>query len=436
MLATMPRDAAIAATRFGLGARPGELGDAARDPRGWLTAQVERVTPVPQALSAAAPDPAAALETTFTQQRTQPDPNPVQVIYRGFANELVAWLAATPTPFLERWALFWANHFTVSLRGGNTGALVGDYFLNTIRANCLGRFEDLVLATARHPAMLRYLDNAQSMGPNSVLGARTRRGLNENFARELMELHTVSPAAGYTQADVTELARMLTGWSAGNPGPSPFVFRAPMHEPGEKTVMGHTYAEGEAAGEQAIRWLAKHPATYRHLAVKLARHFVADEPPPEAVAAIQKRLADTDGDLKEAAASVIALPQAWAQAQSKLRTPAEFIIAAFRAMGEALAPPARLAPFAILGQPMFLAPAPNGWPDRAENWAGPEAMLRRIEWGATLVRRLPDPPDPRAVLDATLGALADQPTRFNVSNAETARDGLVVLLGSPAFQRR
>jgi uncharacterized protein (DUF1800 family) len=436
MLRSMSRDAAIAVTRFGLGARPGELAEAGRDPRGWLAAQVGRVTPVPDALGAAAADPAAALEMTITQQRTQPDPNPVQLAYRGVANELVAWLATTPTPFLERWALFWANHFTVSLRGGNPGALVGDYFLNTIRANCLGRFEDMAVAVARHPAMLRYLDQSQSMGPNSTLGSRTRRGLNENFARELMELHTVSPAAGYSQADVTQLATVLTGWSAGNPGPSPFVFRRAMHEPGEKTVLGRTYAEGEAAGEQAIRFLASHPATWRHLARKLACHFVADDPPPAAIAAIEARLAATDGDLRQAALAVIGLPQAWAGAQAKLRTPMEFVIAAFRAFDFVLPPPARLAPFAILGQQFFLAPAPNGWPDRAEAWVGPEAMLRRIEWGATLVRRLPELPDPRVVLDATLGPLADAATRFNVSNAETARDGLVVLLGAPSFQRR
>jgi uncharacterized protein (DUF1800 family) len=436
MVSVMSRDAAIAANRFGLGPRPGELAVAAADPRGWLGAQIERVVPAPEAVKAAAPDAASALEMTFVQQRTQPEPNPVQVVYRGFVAELTEWLATTETPFLERWALFWANHLTVSLRGGNTGALVGDYYLNVIRANCLGRFDDLVVASARHPAMLRYLDNAQSMGPNSPLGQRTRRGLNENFARELMELHTISPVGGYAQADVTELARVLTGWSAGNPGPAPFVFRTPMHEPGEKTLMGRTFAEGEAAGEEAIRWLATRPATWRHLATKLARHFAADDPSPASIAAIEKQLADTGGDLKAAARAVVALPEAWAKAQSKLRMPFEFFIAVSRATGNPLPAQNRLGALNILGQPMFLAPAPNGWPDRAENWAGPEAMLRRIEWAGTLVRRIADPPDPRAVLEATLGPLADQPTRFNVSNAETARDGLVVLLGSPAFQRR
>lgn len=430
------RAAAIATIRFGLGARPGEIAAAGSDPEGWLLDQLGQVTPVPDGLAKAAPDAATGLAITITQQRMQPEPNPVQIAYRGFANALVEWLATTPAPFLERWALFWANHLTVSMRAGNTGALVGDYYLNAIRANCLGRFDRLLLAAVRHPALLRYLDNAQSIGPNSQIGQRQRRGLNENLARELMELHTVSPAAGYTQADVTALARVLTGWSAGSPGPSPFVFRAAAHEPGEKQVMGHAYGEGEAAGQQAILRLATHPATHRHLAEKLVRHFIADDPPPRAVAAVARRLDETGGDLREAASAIIALPEAWASQPGKLRTPLEFVIAACRAVDVVLPPPARLGALAMLGQPLFLAPAPNGWPDRAEAWLGPEALLRRIEWVATLVRRMADPPDPRAVLDATLGPLADQPTRFNVGNAETARDGLIVLLGSPAFQRR
>lgn len=432
----MTREAAIAVTRFGLGPRPGEFARAARDPRGWLLAQVDSVPPPPAALAAAAPEAAAALETTFLQQRTQPDPNPVAQAHRDSSNALIAHWTTTDAPFLERWAWFWANHLAVSVRGGNTGALVGDYFLRAIRPHALGRFEDMVLASARHPAMLRYLDNAQSFGPNSQAGQRQRRGLNENYARELLELHTLSPAGGYTQADVTELARLLTGWSAGTPGPAPFVFRAAAHEPGTKTVLGETYGEGEAEGERAIRRLATHPATWKHLAGKLARHFVADDPPASAIAAIEARLAATQGDLKAAARAVVDLPDAWARPLSKLRPPVEYIVAVLRATGEAQPALNLLGAAFTLGQGPFVAPAPNGWPDRADAWAAPEAILRRIEWAGTIVRRLPDPPDPRALLDETLGPLADRDTRFHVANAESARDGLLVLLGAPAFQRR
>lgn len=430
------REAAHATIRFGLGPRPGELAEAGRDPRGWLLAQLDGVPPVPQALRAAAPDAATALAITIDQQRRQPEPNPVREAYRTSVGALTAFWAATSSPFLERWAMFWANHFTVSQRSGNVGALVVDHYLGAVRPHVLGRFETLLASAIRHPAMLRYLDNAVSAGPNSPAGQRSRRGLNENLAREILELHTLSPAAGYTQADVTALARILTGWSAGNPGPAPFVFRANAHEPGEKVLLGRRFPEGEEGGIAALAFLGTHPATYRFLAGKIARHFIADDPPREAVAAIAARLADTGGDLAAAARAVIGLDAAWARPLAKLRTPAEYVIAVCRALGDPLTDQQRLSAIASIGQPLFTAPAPKGWADEAAAWAAPEAVLRRVEWAGSLAARIPDPPDPRALIEATLGPLADPPTRAAVAGAESRREGLLVLLASPAFQRR
>lgn len=430
------RDAAHATIRFGLGPRPGELAEAGRDPRGWLAAQFEAIPPVPPALRAAVPDAATGLAITIDQQQRRSEPNPVREAYRASVGALTAFWAATPSPAFERWALFWANHFTVSQRSGNVGALVADHYLSSIRPHVLGRFETLLANAIRHPAMLRYLDNAASTGPNSPAGQRGRRGLNENLAREILELHTLSPAAGYTQADVAALARLLTGWSAGTPGPAPFVFRANAHEPGEKTLLGRRFAEGEEGAVAALAFLGTHPATYRFLAGKIARHFIADEPPASAVAAIAARLAETGGDLAAAARTLIGLEAAWAQPLAKLRTPAEFVLAACRGLGDPLGDQQRLAAIASLGQPLFTAPAPNGWPDRADAWAAPEAMLRRIEWAGSLAARLTDPPDPRDLLEATLGPLADRATRDAVRGAESRREGLIVLLASPAFQRR
>lgn len=430
------RDAAHATIRFGLGPRPGELAEVGRDPRGWLAAQIAAIPPVPEAVRAAAPDAATALAITFDQQRRQPEPNPVREAYRAGVGALTGFWATTEAPFFERWAMFWANHLTVSQRSGNIGALVADYYLAAIRPNVLGRFETLLEAAIRHPAMLRYLDNANSIGPNSQAGQRRNRGLNENLAREILELHTLSPAAGYTQADVTSLARIITGWSTGNPGPTAFVFRANTHEPGEKTLLGRTFPEGEGGGLAALAFLANHPATFRFLATKIARHFIADDPPEAAVGAIAARLATTGGDLGAAARLLVGLEAAWAVPLAKLRTPADLVIATCRALGDPLGDAQRLGAIGTLGQPLFSAPAPNGWPDKADAWAAPEATLRRIEWAGTIVARLSDPPDPRAVLDATLGPLADRATRSAVSGAESRRDGLVVLLASPAFQRR
>jgi uncharacterized protein (DUF1800 family) len=290
-----------------------------------------------------------------------------------------------------------------------------------------------------------------SVGPNSQFGQRQRAraeaepgmmmgamrgGLNENLAREILELHTVSPAAGYSQDDVTEFARVLTGWTAGNPGPSPFLFRAATHEPGPKTVLGRSFPEGEAGGIAALEFLATHPATYRHLATKLVRHFVADEPPQAAVARIEAVLANSGGDLGQAARALVALQEAWARPLAKLRTPSDFVLAALRATDSPMAPPARVGAMFTLGQPLFAAPAPNGWPDTASAWTAPEALLRRIEWATQLANRLPSPPDPRALLEATLGEAADAPLVAAVRGAPTVRDGIMLVLASPTFQRR
>lgn len=430
------RAAAHATIRFGFGATPGEFAHAGRDPRGWLLEQVTAVPPVPEQVRAAAPTADAALAITLDQQRRQPDPNPVREAYRASMAALTGHWTTTQSPFLERWALFWTNHLTVSLRSGNTGALVADYHLAAIRPHVLGPFEALLLAAIRHPAMLRYLDNATSVGPNSVAGQRQRRGLNENLAREVLELHTLSPAAAYAQEDVTALARIITGWSAGTPGPSPFVFRANAHEPGEKALLGRVFASGEEGGIAALRFLATHPATYRFLAGKIARHFIADDPPPEAVAALARRLEETGGDLGDVARHLVALGAAWANPLAKLRTPADLVIATLRALGDPLPPGARMGAFGTLGQPLFVAPAPNGWPDRAEAWTGPEALMRRVEWVGRIAAQMRDPPDPRDLLDRTLGPLADQRTRAAVRGAESRSEGLMVLLASPAFQRR
>jgi uncharacterized protein (DUF1800 family) len=440
----------IATARFGLGAAPGEMDAARPDPRAWLLAQLAAVPSVPE-LEAAIPGAAAALETTIEQQRTQPDPNPVTQAFRANNAALVMHWSTTQAPFLERLAMFWTNHLCASIRGGNTGALLGDYFLRAVRPHVLSPFKTMLLAATRHPAMLRYLDNHLSVGPNSQFGQRQRAraeaepgmmmgamrgGLNENLAREILELHTVSPAAGYSQDDVTEFARVLTGWTAGNPGPSPFLFRAATHEPGPKTVLGRSFPEGEAGGIAALEFLATHPATYRHLATKLVRHFVADEPPQAAVARIEAVLANSGGDLGQAARALVALQEAWARPLAKLRTPSDFVLAALRATDSPMAPPARVGAMFTLGQPLFAAPAPNGWPDTASAWTAPEALLRRIEWATQLANRLPSPPDPRALLEATLGEAADAPLVAAVRGAPTVRDGIMLVLASPAFQRR
>jgi uncharacterized protein (DUF1800 family) len=345
-------------------------------------------------------------------------------------------LIASPHGFRERLVAFWANHFTVAR--GKVPYLVGHYVREAIRPHVTGRFEDMLLAVVRHPAMLAYLDNQGSVGPGSRAGQRSRRGLNENLAREVLELHTVTPAARYTQADVTAFARVLTGWSfAPAREPFGFIFRPEAHEPGDKTVMGRTWPEGEQGGLLALAWLARHESTHRHLATKLVRHFVADDPPPEAVRVVFATLRDTRGDLGAAARALVRLPAAWDPPLSKLRTPQDYVPAVLRAVDAPAEGVERQAVGTLnyLGQPLWGARAPIGWPDVAAEWAVPETMLRRVEWANGISAR-GSGRDAAELAEAVMGPLVRPETLRAAARAGSAREALTLVLTSPEFHRR
>jgi uncharacterized protein (DUF1800 family) len=422
-----------ATIRFGLGRKPDDV--LPEDPAEWLAAQIDSPAPVPTG-GATVAEAMAALALDRTDPRPPGEPGRARQIFRAEAQALIGLAVATDTPFYERLVWFWANHFTVSLRRGIIAPLVGAYVRDAIRPYVTGGFGDMLLAVMRHPAMLLYLDNAGSTGPNSIFGLKQQRGLNENLARECLELHTCTPAAGYTQADVTEFARVLTGWSVGRQQEAPgFRFRPALHDPGAKQVLGQSFPEGEQGGIDALAFLAAHPMTHRHLATKLVRHFVADEPPPDAVRTVEGALRDTGGNLGAAAVALVREPATW-QPLTKLRTPWDYLLAAVRASG--LPPdnrPNMLAIMAGLGQPAFNAPFPIGWPDSAADWAGPEAMLRRIDWAYGFAGRA-QLPDAEALADMALGPLLSDATLNEVRRAGSRRDAMTLLLGSPEFQRR
>ncbi|MDX1575707.1 MAG: DUF1800 domain-containing protein, partial [Kiloniellales bacterium] len=290
---TRATEAFVAANRFGLGLRPGELGLTGGDPRGWLLAQLDapRVQPPElDGLSSAAPKVAE-----FRRARKKKG-DLAAMVRRRFREDFMREagqrsLAAvrSETPFRERLVAFWSNHFTVSVRKPIVAGIAGAFEREAIRPHVTGRFADMLLAVTRHPAMLLYLDNAQSFGPKSRAGRWLNKGLNENLAREILELHTLGVEAGYSQDDVRNLATILTGWSLARPGkdanPGGFKFHQRAHEPGDKVLLGRRYREaGMAEGEAALRDLAGHPATARPVATKLARHVIADDPPGPAVA--------------------------------------------------------------------------------------------------------------------------------------------------------
>ena len=429
----MDNHAAQALIRFGLGRRGAEAFPS--DPAGWLRGQLTAPDPGPPGASVA--DGFAAVIADREDKAPPGTPRRVGTLFKAEIDALVSYALASPTPFRERLVWFWANHFTISLRGGRTAALGGDYIRTAIRPHVTGRFTDMLAAVMRHPAMLTYLDNAGSFGPNSPAGLRGNKGLNENLARESLELHTVSPASGYTQADVTNYARLLTGWSIANgeKEPAGFRFRPQMHEPGEQTLLGRAFPAGEEGGVAALAFLANHPATHRHLATKLVQHFVADDPPPADIRRIEGVLRDTGGDLGQAAAALVSLPGAW-QPLAKLRSPQDYVLAALRAAD--LPPDNRPDGAAImrgLGQPILGAPFPIGWPDRAADWAGPEVMMRRVDWSYGFSGRAAAL-DPASVAEASLGPLLTPATATAIARAGSRRDGLTLLFTSPEFQRR
>jgi uncharacterized protein (DUF1800 family) len=468
--------AAIAVTRFGLGAKPGEIAEAARDPQGWLKGQIRRKgAELPPANGETAAQRIADLRE-FQQQRRDmkqeaasgklaPEArDPVRLAQKMLredtAQDFLARArlgATTEAGFRERWALFFANHFTVAANKLQTATVVGPFEAEAIRPHVFGRFEDLLIAVETHPAMMLYLDQAQSVGPNSPLarraaslgprglgagGAPRTLGLNENLAREIMELHTVGVDGGYAQADVTEFARALTGLSIGGfrgqEPPGAAVFRTAAHEPGDRHVMGVRYrAGGKEQGAAILADLAAKPQTARFVCSKIARHFVADEPPPALVARLEKAWIGSGGDLSRVAEALIAAPEAWAPAPAKFKTPYEFVVSSHRAAGTAPQGFPQLGPIlTALGQKPFAPGSPKGWPEEAAAWAAPDAIIKRMQFAQGFAAQAVQDRDPKDLAAEALGARLTPATASAIARAESRPEGFALLLMSPEFQRR
>jgi uncharacterized protein (DUF1800 family) len=452
--------AAIAATRFGLGARPGEIDAARGDPRGFLTGQIRpEGADQPQGDGETSAQRLAEVSDYQMQRRDarqagDPKSDPLKDAQKALREQAGGDFlararlgATTDAAFRERWALFWANHFTVSATKLATATVVGPFEQEAIRPNVFGRFEDLLVASSTHPAMLLYLDQAQSVGPDSKAAAYPRKtarkagGLNENLAREIMELHTVGVDAGYSQADVTEFARAMTGFSIGRPQDPQshrFLFRGNAHQPGARTVMGQSYPqEGQAQALAVMRDLAASPRTARHLSTKLAAHFVSDDPPPALVARLEKTYLDSGGRLDKMARALITAPEAWDPAPAKFKTPYEFAISTWRAVGAEPSAIGKLGPVLTgLGQKPFSAPSPKGWDDEAQTWCAPDALIKRLRFSEGFAAVAADRLDPNDLARSALGARLTPPVATAVARAETRREAMALLLMSPEFQRR
>ncbi|MEK8052166.1 DUF1800 domain-containing protein [Ideonella sp. DXS22W] len=462
--------ATVAAHRFGLG--EADTAALAPDAAGWLRAQIG---PADAPLGEALPDFAQALRVQATARRLREPEAERALRQQVLADQQSRLLTALRTrrPFAERLQLFWCNHFTVSLAKGAAQGLVGAFEREAIRPHIAGRFADLLAAAVTHPTMLRYLDNQGSAGPQSAIVQRVRRrgersgqaprltGLNENLAREVLELHTLGvarsgdmagadatygPMGGYGQADVTAFAAVLTGWRGpvidGDAASAPGTrFDADWHQPGDKVVLGRRHAEGPQALRAVLDDLARHPATARHIALKLARHLVADQPPPALVARLAQRFTDSDGDLPAVYAALIDSPEAWAAPPQKLKSPEEFLLSAgrlltlderaARRLAEAGAPALN-----AMGQRLQAAPSPAGWPDRADEWLGPEALWQRVAWSRRWAERAGAAVDARALAAASLGPWLGDTARQQIARAADGQQALALLWLAPEFQRR
>ena len=470
--------AAIALNRFALGARPDEPLPA--NPQRWLVDQFDSYDPRPAAwaskagtaklaadyvsqreeLQAARKDakaanmaPADMKKDADVQAARKELRQDSRQTYLDAVNARMASALVTPAPFVEHLVHFWANHFAVSADKMTVIPFAGSFEAEAIRPHVLGRFEDLLLAVERHPAMQLYLDQAQSAGPGSPFASRVamrnpdkKAGLNENLAREIMELHTLGVRSGYTQTDVTEFAKALTGWSIvgfGRGGrddgtPGDYAFRSNLHEPGSRTIMGKRYDQaGEAQARAVLHDLAISQATSRHVATKMARHFVADDPPPALVARLSDAFSRSGGDLPTVYRALIDAPESWVAAPAKFKTPWEWLVSSMRAVGTKEIGDSKIANMMQqLGQPVWKPGSPAGFDDIAASWAAPDALVRRVEIAQRIAMRVGDRLDARTLGDKLLPDALSPATALAIARAESPPTGLTLLLVSPEFQRR
>jgi uncharacterized protein (DUF1800 family) len=377
----------------------------------------------------------------------KPAPQPLNIIQKTYRAEALARLQRAilaDCGITERLVAFWSNHFCISANKGELARMwAGSFEREAIRPFVLGRFGDMLRAVEQHPAMLFFLDNQQSLGPDSRAGQNRKRGLNENLAREIMELHTLGVGGGYSQDDVTSLARIITGWSfAGRQGqlgtPGSFVFNANAHQPGPQRLLGKIYENnGVAQGEAALSDIARHPSTAKFIATKFVRHFVADDAPPSLVARLQEVFRKSDGDLKAMTMALVDSDEAWAAPLTKMRSPYEFLVATGRLLARVPEDPGLyLGGLNTLGQPLWSPAGPNGFPDSNAAWAAPEGMKLRLDISAQLASRLADGIDPRDLLELVAADAASPETRRTIERAESRQQALALLLMSPEFQRR
>jgi len=458
----LPFDPTLAAIRFGTGLSPtvappewdGEIMERLRGPdtaaRAWPIATYGSILPQVTDYFATQfqSNHGTSAEMAAADERLDLMRQQKRAATKADFRATLARMATSPDGLRERLVLFWADHFTVVGKNNDNdwAPYVSSYVEDAIRPHVSGRFRDMLIAVTTHPMMLHYLDQDRSMGPESVAGQQRQKGLNENLARELMELHTLGVGGPYSQDDVRELAELLTGLTLDG---GAMTFRPRWAEPGPETVLGRVYPErpGLAPIEAALNDLAVHATTAEHIARKLAVHFVADDPDPDLVAALRTTFMDSGGDLAAVTEALISHPAAWAPERRKVRQPVEFLAASLRALGVSgewitgrepkETDELFMVPMAEMGQPWQQAGGPNGWPEEAEAWVTPQGVAARINWAMTRPERLvAELPDPRVFVETALGPDMSEAVATAAYAAERPDEGVGLVLASAEFQRR
>ncbi|MBX7526367.1 DUF1800 domain-containing protein [Qipengyuania vesicularis] len=457
---------AIALNRFGLGYRRGD--DLPLDPRADLKAQVAAFDPAPPELGNRALDgeelrrtvedifayrdmrrSTSDTEEREEMQRLRARSN--RETYAGDVARRARVAIESNTPFMERMVHFWANHFAVSTDKTHLPLLAGPFEFAAIRLHVGGFFADLLRAAALHPAMLAYLDQSRSQGPDSKAArnrrrrGRPERGLNENLGREILELHTLGVDGGYAQEDVIELAKALTGWTVpgmpftdpSEPQPNGANFYAFIHQPGVRRVMGRNYPDTGARQALAILDdLAAHPSTARFIATKLARHFAGDAPPSTLVDRLADAFLGSGGHLPTVYEALIDAPEAWQSGPVRYRQPWEWAVAVLRASEQSQLPERRFAMMMRdLGQQVWAPGSPAGWDDRDASWTGSTALLRRVE-AAERIAASAKLDDTRALAEALFPGSLSRTTRQTIDWAESNEMAFALLMVSPEMLRR
>ena len=449
MTTSAPQPAMVAFQRFGLGAKPGGLARIGASPRAALHAEVDKLGVATLTNSALLSYAKACAKSQGPFEQTEP------ICLAEMAARVDKHMSVE-IGFVERLVIFWSNHFSMSVNKNETvRGTLGQWERDVVRRHVFGKFADMLRGTIRHPAMIAFLDNDSSIGPNSPIGQSWGAGLNENLAREILELHTVGSASGYTETDVNTFAKMLTGWSyvrgweADNSwnGGSPanrgqFIYRDDWHEPGAFTLMDRRYgAAGQWQVERALCDLAVHPATAEHIAFKLVRHFITDLPTAAMVEPLKQKFLQTGGDLKAVAHALIDLPASWSTPLCKLRTPYEYTIAQYRALGKRYTNSNHYVlsePLHALGQMMWECRSPEGYSDETPTWLNPDAMRLRLNIGQWLGWVLVPycKLNIAKLADSLFGTGLSPETRRRIVLAGNSNDALTILFASPEFQRR